>query len=436
MVIKRFQLFGIYSLSLFSIIGIFSLAIYFSVSFSEEDRIANNLKNNINHMLQVDGVQVKTLDEIQTYAQENRIDYAIWFRGEQQPYKKTGLTLTWPSPTQYEKLEKIWAQRKYTGQEYSTPELVYSYAIPVWLNGKAAEIQIISSTKESNAMLTNLTSVLFFGSTVVSVLGIGLGIMLAFLNMMPIIRSWNQQRTFVADASHELRTPLSIITLKSDHLMTHSDDTVYDHIEEVAVIQQECRRMHKMVDDLLFLAKSDSGVVDIDMKDFSVEQLGHELKLLYDEFFEIEEKEFIVDLKYNGLVVGDYEKIKQVCMIIIDNGLRFTTEGNYIKLAVRARANRIYFDITNNGVPLKNEEIPFIFNRFYKSDASRNKSGNKEGNGLGLSIAQEIIHNHQSKIRAYVNNECTGFSFSLAKGKEKKSTQNTDTIPRIEEEQK
>lgn len=423
---KRLQLFMVYSMGLISILTIFSVSIYFSVSISEETRITANMQTKLSGMLESDRYQVKSLDELQTYAYENKIDYAIWYPGQDSPYKKNSLFLTWTAPTSVDRLEKLWAQQQFTTDDQFKLVPMYSYSISIRIDGKAAQLQIVESMEESNAMLSNLTNVLFFGTVVVSVLGTGLGIMLSYLNMLPIIHSWNQQRTFVADASHELRTPLSIITLKSDQLITHSSDTVYDHIEEVAVIQQECRRMHKMVDDLLFLAKSDSGVIDMQMADFSVKQLGNELKLLYDEFFEIEDKEFILDIQSDDMVVGDYEKIKQVCMIIIDNGLRFTTEGDYIKLSIKSRGNRVHFDITNNGVPLKAEEIPFIFNRFYKSDTSRNKSNEKEGNGLGLSIAQQIIISHQNRIRAYVQHDITGFNFSLAKAR--KNNQHTDKV--------
>lgn len=413
---KRLQLFVIYSLGLFLIIGVFSAVIYFSVSFSENERIQQNLRADITKMLEVANRPGATVTDIQVYAIENHIYYAIWRPDVRMPVQKNLTALTWPAQSHYNRLEKIVAEDKYAEDE----QIVYSMTLPFFFEGQQAQLQVINLTEQSNSMISNLTNVLVWGAIIVSMLGIGLGVMLTYLSMAPVIYAWNQQRSFVADASHELRTPLSIITLKSDQLIRHSKDSIYDHLEEINVIQQECRRMYKMVDDLLFLAKSDSGVIDLNITDFSADQLAQELKLLYDEFFETEDKVFLLDLHYHGYVLGDYEKIKQVCMIIIDNALRFTVAKNYIKLTIRLRGNRVHFEISNNGTPIKNEDLPFIFNRFYKSDTSRNKKNHKEGNGLGLSIAQEIMHAHQSKIRASLQQDSvTMFSFYLNKGKEK-----------------
>ena len=417
---KQVQMFTIYSMSILLVIAFFSLTIFYSVSYSEERRIEKALINNQMSLLEKIG-SGKTTQEITNYIIENELDVVFWSAKDPlvaQPL--TQIKFAPQRPVRYDVLEKFYTIVKTPPfQNMERRTLVYSMATVVEFNGEQFVIQLVYNSIETEQMLENLSSVLFLGTGIVSFLGIGFGILLAYLNMMPVVKAWKQQRAFVADASHELRTPLSIITLKSDHLLSNSKDVIYDHIEDVAVIHQECRRMHKMVEDLLFLAKRDSGVVDINIADFEAGNLAKDLQQLYTEFFVMADKELVIDATYTGLVSGDFEKIKQVCMIIIDNALRFTKEGDYVKCSIELRGNRVLFTISNNGVPLEPKEIPLIFNRFYKSDDSRNRDNEKGGNGLGLSIAQEIMHLHQSKIRAQIVDGTTQFTFSLHKGGQK-----------------
>ncbi|MGL5043101.1 MAG: sensor histidine kinase [Culicoidibacterales bacterium] len=418
---KQIELFIMYSLSIIVVTAIFSFTIFFSVSYSEENRIKETLTHSQTLLLEKFNSN-KTYSEIVQYINENRIDVIMWAGNgslSPQSYAKTELVSV-KQPLRIDVLEKFYADVKIPLSQEIQNTLVYSLSTLTHLNGEAIILQIVYNSLETTALLENLSTMLFFGTIVVSLFGIILGIGLTFLNMMPVIKSWKQQRAFVADASHELRTPLSIITLKSDLLLSRSKDTIYEHIGAVAIIHQECRRMHKMVEDLLFLAKRDSGVVDIVVEPFRVDKLMAELEILYAEFFEMADKELIFEGEFNGFVLGDYEKIKQVCMIIIDNALRFTDAKNYVKCTVESRGNRVIIMISNNGVPLENKEIPFLFDRFYKSDSSRVREESSGGNGLGLSIAQEIMGLHQSRIKANLVDSLTSFSFSLHKHETKK----------------
>ena len=419
---KRLQLFIMYSFSIVTIISVFCVAIFYVVSQEAHDRIENEMKDNatslINRLLNTDSIT--TASEISDFVRENRIDYVIWNneldKGIDSSFEQ--LTLI-EKPKILNNLEVILVQppEPIADESVNNRRELYSYTILFESKSIYWHLQVLRDGRSTQSMIRNLASVLLIGGGIVAFLGAALGVILSYLNMMPVVKSWIQQRTFVADASHELRTPLSIITLKSDHLLTNPNDVVLQHIEDVAVIQQECRRMHRLVNDLLFLAKSDSGVMDVEIAEFSVEKLIQELNMLYSEFFEMSEKELQLDVRYTGNVVGDFERIKQVCVIIIDNALRFTNINNYVNIVVEGRANRIFFTISNNGIPLSTKEIPKIFNRFYKSDTSRNKSGEKDGNGLGLSIAREIINLHQSQIRASVRENITSFSFSLQRSR-------------------
>jgi len=412
---KRLQLFIIYSLGLCVIIAMFSAVIYDKVRASEALIIHNDLKRKSEFLMTKMNNNALNLLQFNQIANEESIWYVLWDGANVIETNCNGLSWGPPQATEQQELEQMWG-----GNQGSCRANVFSVSRTVFLNGHPVTLQVVELSNEVDTEISELKSVLILGTMIVSILGIFLGIVLTYIGMKPIVASWKRQRTFVADASHELRTPLSIIMLKSEHLVTNSQDLVDDHLEEIVVIQQECRRMYKMVTDLLFLAKSDSGVLDLELTDFSVTKLTDELKLVYDEFFEIEEKQLLLDIEYSGNVNGDYEKIKQVCMIIIDNALRFTKAHDYVKISTKVRGPRVYFDIMNNGVPIKHEDLSRIFHRFYKSDTSRNKTHENEGHGLGLNIAQEILHAHQSRIKAYVKDgEITVFNFYLNKAKDK-----------------
>lgn len=412
---KRLQLFGMYSMSIIFIISLFSLAIYLNVNVNERKRVENQLSTHMHTIL--DGE--KTYTEIEQIVNDSGYTAAIW-RGTEKtlviaPRSINTESIQFPNPFMIDSLENITVLQE--TPFIGTPQRMtyYSYSSQ-WQRGDNTYIlQLLYNSHDTNRLLNNLTNILLVGTLIVSMLGIGLGILLAYLNMLPVMTAWMQQRSFVADASHELRTPLSVITLKSDSLLKHSGDPIIEHVEDVAVIQQECRRMHKMVDSLLFLAKKDSGVVDLEFQEFRVQQLLTDLEITYSEFFEIENKQLIIENSYKEHVLGDYEKVKQVFMIIIDNALRFTKEGDYIKISVEVKSGRVVFHISNNGEPLNEKDLPFIFERFYKGNKSRSKEENGEGNGLGLSIAQEIVVLHQSKIKAVSVDGITTFSFSLQK---------------------
>lgn len=411
---QQIKLFLIYSISIVLTIAAFSVAIFYSTSWNEQQRIEDAFIRDIQVLIS----SKATTEELNRYTDEQNIAYFIWNNNSGDltvQRKNTNLSIEEIKPVNVNRIEQLTMKQQAIDQLIPSTVTLYSYS--VYINGGLQILQIIKNGSDSINLLDNLANRLWIGSIIVSSLGIIFGVVLSQLNILPIMKAWKEQRAFVADASHELRTPLSIITLKSDALLAHSSDSINYHLEDIVMIQKECRRMQKMVNDLLFLAKTDSGVMGIELQAFELAQLMQELEILYSEFFAIEHKHLLFALAPQLIVIGDYEKIKQVCMIIIDNALRFTAERDYIKISAEHKNNKILITIANNGIPLDSKDIPFIFRRFYKSSTSRLKVNGQEGNGLGLSIAQEIMNLHQSKIKAVVVQEETQFSFMLAKGK-------------------
>lgn len=206
--------------------------------------------------------------------------------------------------------------------------------------------------------------------------------------------SYERQDQFVSDASHELRTPIAVI-LGYVNLLDRwgkHDDKVLE--ESISAIKDEADNMKDLTERLLFLAKGDKNLLMIEKQDFNVKDLMDEVikeTLLIDTHHKI-----INQWADHFMLHGDRKLLKQALRIFIDNGLKFTPEGGTIKLNTQLTKTHLLFVIEDNGVGISKEDLPLIFDRFYRSDKSRTKETG--GQGLGLSIAKWIIDRHNGKI--------------------------------------
>lgn len=205
-------------------------------------------------------------------------------------------------------------------------------------------------------------------------------------------QAYRTQRRFVADASHELRTPLTTIRGNVDLLQKVWNDPQREErlplsLEAMRDIAHEAERMSRLVGDLLALARADAGQ-RISKTDIALKPVVEEV---------IRKSQFITktaewrqgDLSaLDGAVIyGNADYVQQLLIIFIDNAFKYTDEG-YVQLdAVRAQG-RVAIRIRDSGIGMNSEELPLIFERFYRADASR---GQTAGTGLGLSIAKWII---------------------------------------------
>lgn len=203
--------------------------------------------------------------------------------------------------------------------------------------------------------------------------------------------SYRQQARFVSDASHELRTPISVIQGYANMLdrWGKSDESVLD--ESITAIKCESENMKNLVEQLLFLARGINGKTQLTIKEFSLSNMINEV---------VEESKMIDDkhvYSYINLeevnVYGDMGFLKQTARILVENAAKYTETGENIELKVgRNSKGEPYFSVQDNGIGMDTEDIPHIFERFFRADTARvRKNG---GTGLGLSIAKWIIDNH------------------------------------------
>ena len=203
--------------------------------------------------------------------------------------------------------------------------------------------------------------------------------------------SYRQQARFVSDASHELRTPISVIQGYANMLdrWGKSDESVLD--ESITAIKSESENMKNLVEQLLFLARGINGKTQLTIEEFS---LSNMIKEVVEESKMIDDKHVYTYINLEEVnVYGDVGLLKQTARILVENAAKYTETGENIVLRTgRNNKGEPYFSVQDNGIGIDTEDIPHIFERFFRADTARvRKNG---GTGLGLSIAKWIIDNH------------------------------------------
>ena len=214
--------------------------------------------------------------------------------------------------------------------------------------------------------------------------------------------TYKSQVRFVSDASHELRTPIAVIQGYANMLERwgREDKEILD--ESIKSIKSEAENMSRLVENLLFLARGDSGRTVLRFENIDINQL---LCDIYDEFVMIDSTHgFRLDLRADIVSQADISLLKQCLRILIDNAIKYSPEGTDIILRLQSRGDGYYsIDVQDYGIGIKAEDADKIFERFFRSDPARNRQNG--GTGLGLSIAKWIAdkHNAYFEVLSYEN---------------------------------
>lgn len=201
---------------------------------------------------------------------------------------------------------------------------------------------------------------------------------------------------FSADIAHELRTPITNLKTQTEVVLS-KPRTNEEYQEVLYSCLEEYERMAKMVGDMLFLAQADNNKLK---KDLDKVSLNDEVKALFD-YFEALAEEQQITLTCEGvvpLIVGDRLMLRRALSNILSNAIRYTTQGEEIKVHLEQKKTKVIICISNQGVPVSSEHLPKLFDRFYRVDPSRQRKN--EGTGLGLAITQSIIASHGGTITA------------------------------------
>lgn len=204
--------------------------------------------------------------------------------------------------------------------------------------------------------------------------------------------SYRQQSRFVSDASHELRTPIAVLQGYVNMLdrWGKTDENILN--ESIEAIKSETEHMKKLVEQLLFLARGDSGKTKLNISRFSLNDMIHEV---YEESSMIDtghSYQLILDENISD-ISADPSMLKQTARILIDNASKYAPQGSTVTLKTKLTENsEPAFIIQDEGIGISEGDAPHIFERFFRSDPARSKDNG--GTGLGLSIAKWIIDRH------------------------------------------
>jgi two-component system OmpR family sensor kinase len=204
---------------------------------------------------------------------------------------------------------------------------------------------------------------------------------------------FNTQRRFLADVGHELRTPLTVIKGNVDlmRMMKEMDTESMDSIES------EVERMTRLVGDLMLLAQAESGKLPLHLQIIELDTLI--LEVMQQMRVVAKDK---VKLHLGGmdqvLICADKDKLKQVLVNLIQNAINYTPKGGEVVVSLSKNENQAQISVQDNGPGISPEDLPYIFERFYRAEKSRTRAKDGKGFGLGLSIAYWIVKNHEGSI--------------------------------------
>lgn len=243
------------------------------------------------------------------------------------------------------------------------------------------------------------------------------GVVVLLQDVSEARRLENMRRDFLASVTHELRTPLTSIRGFVEPLL---DGTVQEEEARnryLRIVRQEALRLNRLIDDLLDLAKLESGTMSMEFDTIDLLELATRTKTVFAP--QAEQKGVELRLEYpahlrpgDWKVVGDSDRLQQVLTNFLDNALRHTDPGGRITLELMRAADKVVARVSDTGHGIDPEELPFVWDRFYKGDKSRGRG--KEGTGLGLSIARGIIENHGGEVFATSKvGEGATFGFAL-----------------------
>ncbi len=205
------------------------------------------------------------------------------------------------------------------------------------------------------------------------------------------------RKDFVANVSHELRTPIAMLQGYSEALLDDVAQSEAERKELAKVINDESLRMGRLVNELLDLARMESGFINLNLESVQIKPFVERVVHKFSNLAKEEEIELITDIQLDCEEIEiDPDRIEQVLTNLIDNAIRHTPKGGKITVNGRVDGKGIYLKVQDTGSGIPPEDLPFVFERFYKADKARTRG--KAGTGLGLAIAKNIVVAHDGEI--------------------------------------
>lgn len=272
-------------------------------------------------------------------------------------------------------------------------------------NGFFTRIAFVDMSMEKSTLRSLMTSYVQIGLAALLLL-LGISILLSYWTTKPVEKAWTQQRQFLSDASHELKTPLTVILSNAELLEAAS--LPERPTRWSGNIHSEAIRMKTLVEEMLTLARADNMVRTCFYTEVSLSDVATDSMLLFEPVAFEAGKPLNAEIADNITVSGDAEKLKQVIAVLLDNAIKYGEPQKPIRLTLERTEKQARLQVTNeNGEkPIPPEQIPRLFERFYRADSSR---GEQSGFGLGLPIASAIAAEHRGVLKVESDRVSTRF---------------------------
>jgi two-component system sensor histidine kinase CiaH len=236
-------------------------------------------------------------------------------------------------------------------------------------------------------------------------------LLISKIAIKPIKKTWEQETRFVADVSHELKTPLTVILANNSIIKSHSDDTVAKQMNWIDSTGEEAEHMKKLINSMLDLARLESGGAKNSFVNVNFGNIINKCILQIEAVAFEKGINFSSDISGSVHILGDETQLKQLVIILTDNAVKYAQSKSTITIKLFKRRNIAVFTV-NSLSYISSDDIPHIFERFYRADKSRNTDSDNSY-GLGLAIASNIVENHKGKI-SVESSEKDGTTFTVS----------------------
>lgn len=225
-------------------------------------------------------------------------------------------------------------------------------------------------------------------------------------------QSFERQRRFISDASHELRTPISILSGEAEVALSKTSRPSEEYRESLTVLQHEAKRLARIVEDLFTLTRADAGEYRLAFKDFYLDELIADCVRAARALGQAKNITLAALTPNEMPVRADEDLLRRMILNLLDNAIKYTPAGGNVLVACSATPDGYELTVTDNGLGIAPELQSRIFERFFRADTARSRSGRDGGAGLGLSIARWIAQAHLGSIEL-VRSDATGSMFQV-----------------------
>lgn len=251
--------------------------------------------------------------------------------------------------------------------------------------------------------VANLQQALLLSSIGLVAIASLLGYILSKRVMKPIEKNYEEQVRFVQDASHEMRTPLAVLQGRLELIATRQGDSIEDHLMSLSQMMTEIRSLEKLNSDLLQLSKMDL-ITNLDPCETKLGEAFEDLINYYGDLAEIKEMVFSAHLEEPDLLVTwDLQKVKRMIHILMENAFKYTPQGGHIQLDISQQNTKLEIVVSDTGIGINPDDLPYVYERFYRSP--RVRATDIEGSGIGLSLLKAIAEHigTQVEIHSQIN---------------------------------